>query len=137
MNFRLNASKELFRINEELQNDILVFKKMPEFKGQSWGGAGAMVISSDHETHSKYTHRIGRDEILFTTFAHEIGQLYKIVRNNVHPHINFANKHDFWGRITSKGANIIIDNPSVSLKDLVRVIIFEAISFLEECKDIN
>ena len=69
------------------------------FKGQSWGGAGLMVLSDDEETQIEYKHYMGKKVI--TSHAKFIGQYFRKVRGIIskHPSYNYRSKHIFWSQL--------------------------------------
>ena len=120
-----SRTAELVGLRKDLVNNTISLPIDPVFCGQSWGGAGAMVLSDDKQTRTKFQHCLGRDTILFTRHAKGIGYLYKIIQKIVMA--NYLDKAEFWGRATDAGVMAISRNPLISQKELALVIIEEVI----------
>jgi len=102
----------------------------PPFKGQSWGGAGLMVISNDSETVNQYAHFSG--DIVITSHAALIGELFRKIRRAVSTSekYNHLSKLEFWAKLgTLINAEKSEDfNPRID--QLCEKIIMQAIDFL-------
>ena len=116
---------ELSALKKKLLNRDLLLKQVPDYEGQSWGGAGAIVISADTKTREQFVHRLGQDAILCTAHAYAIGDLYrKLVKITAD---DYFTKFEMWGSATGAGQHAVILNKSISLIDLALVIIDEVI----------
>jgi hypothetical protein len=116
---------QLSALKKKLLNQNLVLKSDPSYQGQSWGGAGAMVISGDVKTREQFAHRLGRDAILCTVHAYAIGNWYRKLLNIAAA--NYITKFEMWGLATEVGQQAVSKNPSISQIDLAVVIINEVI----------
>jgi hypothetical protein len=117
---------QLIAFKNQLLNQEVVLKGDREYTGQSWGGAGAIVISDDALTRSQYTHFELVDSILSTRHASAIGDLYSKFKKFTAA--NYVTKFEMFGLATEAGANAISLNPMISQVDLAIVILEEVIS---------
>lgn len=116
---------ELKSLKNALINQVVVLNCDPNYVGQSWGGARAMVISADLETRQQYAPRRGRDAVLCTAHAAAIGALYqKLVKITA---ANYLAKFEMWGLATEAGEEAVRLDPSISQIDLAVVIVDEVI----------
>lgn len=74
---------ELVALRNGLVNNRISLPIDRVFRGQSWGGAGVMVLSDDKQTLTDFQHCLGHDNVLFTRHAQGIGCLYKIIQKIV------------------------------------------------------
>lgn len=70
---QLKRTAELIELRDGLVNNRISLPTDRAFHGQSWGGAGAMVLSDDKQTRTDFQHCLGRDKVLFTRHAKGIG----------------------------------------------------------------
>ncbi len=117
---------KLSALKRALLTQNLRLKCDPNYQGQSWGGADAMVISDDLKTRAKFLHRVGKDAILSTRNAFAVGDLYrKLVKITSD---NYFTKREMWSLATHAGQKAVSLNPSVSQVELAVVIIDEVIN---------
>jgi hypothetical protein len=116
---------QLSSLKKKLLNQALFLKSDPSYQGQSWAGAGAMVISADVETREQFAHCLGHDAILCTVHAYAIGNLYRKLLNITSG--NYLTKFEMWGLATEAGREAASLNPSISQTDLAVVIVDEVI----------
>lgn len=121
----LQSISRLKALKKQLLNQELCLKVSLHYQGQGWGGAGAMVISDDLETRTKFSHRVGKDSILCTRHAFAIGDLYRRLVKITSD--NYFTKLEMWGLATDAGQQAVSLNPSISQIDLSVVIIDEVI----------
>jgi hypothetical protein len=116
---------QLSALKKKLRNQDQVLTGAPNYQGQGWAGADAMVISDDLKTRAKFSHRVGKDAILCTRHAFAIGDLYrKLVKITSD---NYFTKLEMWGLATDAGQRAVSQTPSISQIDLAVVIIDEVI----------
>ena len=115
----------LSALKKKLLTQDQVLKSAPSYQGQSWGGAGAMVISDDVKTRDQFVHCLGHDAVLCTVHAYAIGNLYRKLLNITSA--NYVTKFEMWGLATEVGQQAVLLNPSISQIDLAVVIIDEVI----------
>jgi hypothetical protein len=116
---------QLSALKKKLRNQDQVLTGAPNYQGQGWGGADAMVISDDLETCAKFSHRVGEDSILCTRHAFAIGGLYRRLVKITSD--NYFTKLEMWSLATEAGQEASSLNPSISQTDLAVVIIDEVI----------
>ena len=133
----MNGIDKLIKINDEFQAGVITLKSNPNFKGQSWGGAGVMILSTDEETRNQFSHRQDKDEILYSVYATEISDLFEIIKSQTYVDINHLSKLYLWGRVTRRGVLATSENSNISLNDLVRLIIEEAIECFKQINNSN
>lgn len=116
---------ELVALRNGLVNNRISLPIDRVFRGQSWGGAGVMVLSDDKQTLTDFQHCLGHDNVLFTRHAQGIGCLYKIIQKIVMA--NYFDKTELWGRATEAGIMATKLNPLISQKELALSIVDEVI----------
>ncbi len=104
----------------------------PLYKGQSWGGADAMVISADQETQDQYKHVT--DAKLISRHTQAIGRLYRKIKNIVAKEecYDHLTKLELWGRITEAGSKSTKGKPTIPITEIVVVIVDEAIAVVQD-----
>lgn len=117
---------QLIFFKYELLNHEVVLKGDRNYTGQSWGGAGCLVISDDLKTRQEYVHCEEMDAILSTRHSSAIGDLfYKLKEFTA---ANYLTKFEMWGMATQAGAEAVHLDPTISKIDLAVVIIDQIIS---------
>ena len=126
----------LMRLKNQIKNRKISLAGDPEFKGQSWGGAGVMVISNDEETIKQYSHFHG-DRVV-SEHASQIGELFRRIRRitATSPKYNYLSKLQFWGDLAEAANSVKQENSSARLDEVCDKVIMKAIEFvtLEPCK---
>ena len=102
------------------------------FQGQSWGGAGVMIISADEKTLATYSHFHGPK--LITKYAYELGHLYQGLRPIIseHPHFSSLSKLEFWGVLTEDLINTIKMLPNIDLESLRAQLITSSLEIMKK-----
>ena len=122
--------RQLNALKNKLLNQECELKTRPKYRGQSWGGAEAMVISADLETIAQFAHRVGKDAILSTVHAYAIGELYRqLMRITAE---DYFTKFEMWGMATKVGSQAVESKPSISQIELMIVIVDEIIRVHEQ-----
>jgi len=107
-------------------------------KGQTWGGAGSMVLFDDVETIGAYSHA-DTDEKLITKHAAYIGAIYYRILEIIGklPWYDYLSKFYFWGELTKSGHHFIENNKMVSGPELAIFIVDSCIKLVDEleCKN--
>ena len=117
---------QLISFKNQLLNQEVVLKGDSNYTGQSWGGAGCLVISDDLKTRQEYVHCEEMDAILSTRHSSAIGDLfYKLKEFTA---ANYLTKFEMWGMATQAGAEAVHLDPTISKIDLAVVIIDQIIS---------
>jgi hypothetical protein len=111
--------------NQLLKHEV-VLKGDSNYTGQSWGGAGCLVISDDLKTRQEYVHCEEMDAILCTGHASAIGDLYYKLKEFTAA--NYLSKFEMWGMATQAGAEAVHLDPMISQIDLSVVILDQIIS---------
>ena len=117
---------QLIGFKNQLLNQEVVLKGDRHYTGQSWGGAGCLVISDDLKTRQEYVHCEEMDAILTTRHASAIGDLYSKFKKFTAA--NYVTKFEMFGLATEAGATAVSLNPMISQLDLAVVILEEVIS---------
>lgn len=128
-----NTSKVLrglVRLKNQINNGKLFLASDSEFKGQSWGGAGVMIISNDEATQREYLHFDGFTVI--SEYALQIGELFRRVRRIVatSPKYNYLSKYEFWGELAEAANSLHRASDGVKLQAVCEKIIMQAINFV-------
>jgi len=116
---------QLISFKYQLVNQEVVLKGDRDYTGQSWGGAGAIVISDDLKTRQEYVH-CEMDAILCTRHASAIGDLYYKLKEFTAA--NYVTKFEMWGLATEAAAESVHLDPMISQIDLAVVILDQVIS---------
>jgi hypothetical protein len=129
----MNALQKLYALKEEIDNEVRIPKAI-EFIGQAWGGANCVVISNDYETQQSFRHFKG--EILSTSYAKEIGNLYNLIKSLLDESsgYDYLTKLELWGELTIVGRNFASSNSNYELKDLKLEILNRAIEIVKKWK---
>ena len=125
-------------IKHKIENLSLI--KIPSkkgFEGQSWGGAGVMIITADKKTVDTYDHFQGPK--LITKYAYEIGHLYQELRPIINEHHYFSSlsKLEFWGVLTEELANTVKAEPDISFESLRSQLITYSLEIIKSWDNIN
>ena len=116
----------LISFKYQLLNQEVVLKGDRNYTGQSWGGAGCLVISDDLKTRQEHVHCEELDAVLCTHHASAIGDLfYKLKEFTA---ANYLTKFEMWGMATQAGAEAVHLDPMISQTDLAVVIVNQVIS---------
>ena len=117
---------QLIAFKYQLVNQEVVLKGDRHYTGQSWGGAGCLVISNDLKTRQEYVHCEEMDAILSTRHASAIGDLYYKLKEFTAA--NYVTKFEMFGLATQAGAEAVHLDPIISQIDLAVVIVNRVIS---------
>lgn len=108
--------------------------KKAETSGQSWGGADVMIISADETTQKQFIRPdTAHVTILSTPHFNELGQLYKIIMQQISKSekYNSLTKFTFWPEITK----VLIEvekSKTATLNDKVQTALEKTIQLLEQ-----
>ena len=107
-------------------------------RGQTWGGAGAMVLFDDMVTIATYKHA-DTDEKLITKHAAYIGEIYRQIREIIGklPWYDYLSKYYFWGDLTNAGKLFIKNNMMASERELATFLVKYSIKLIEKLECAN
>lgn len=90
-------------LKANLDETLKKLRRRKKTSGQSWGGAGAMIISNDEETLKQLQHLSSSDVILSSPDFNELGALYNLLRKIIsnHQKYNYFTKLAIWPEITN------------------------------------
>jgi hypothetical protein len=122
----------LLRLKSQIKNGKLLSANDPEFKGQSWGGAGVMVISDDEATRKQYAHFDG--VMVVSEYAVLIGELFRKIRRvtATSPMYNYLSKLEFWPVLAAAANAGRQGNHGASLDDVCNRVIMRAIDYVTQ-----
>lgn len=125
----------LIRLKNQIKNRKIPLASDPEFKGQSWGGAGVIVISNDVETIKQYSHFQG--ETVVSEHASQIGELFRRIRRItvISPKYNYLSKLQFWGDLAEAVNSVKQEQSAARLEEVCDKVIMKAIEFVTEEHD--
>lgn len=120
----------LMRLKNQIRNRKVLLAREPEFKGQSWGGAGVMVISNDEYTKEQYSHFDG--DIVVSEHAPQIGELFRRVRRiaATSSKYNYLSKLQFWGDLANAANSVKQEHGAARLEEICDKVIIKAIEYL-------
>lgn len=120
----------LISLKIQIKNRKIKLTSNLKFKGQSWGGAGVMVISTDEETINQFFHFEG--EIIISEHATQIGELFQRIRRiiAISPKYNHLSKLEFWCNLVEAANSVKSENGATSLDKVCEKIILMAIDFM-------
>lgn len=87
----------------QLDKTIKTLHRKRKISGQSWGGAGAMIISNDEETLKQFQHVSAQDVVILSSpDFNELGELYALLLNHISKSANYNHitKMTIWPEIT-------------------------------------
>jgi len=107
-------------------------------RGQTWGGAGAMVLFDDVDTITAYKHA-DTDEKLITKHAAYIGEIYYQIREIVGklPWYDYLSKYYFWGELTGAGKLFADNNKMASENELAIFLVNNCIKLVDKLDHAN
>lgn len=122
----------LLRLKNQIKNRKVLLANEPEFKGQSWGGAGVMVISNDEYTKEQYSHFDGVTVV--SEHALQIGELFRRVRRitATSPKYNYLSKLNFWSGLANAANSVKQEHGASRLEEVCDKVIMKAIEFLTQ-----
>lgn len=102
-------------------------------RGQTWGGAGAMVLFDDLDTIATYRHA-DTDEKLITKYAAYIGEIYRQICEIIGklPWYDYSSKRYFWGELTNAGKFFLEGNKMVSSSELAIFLVSYSIKLVHK-----
>jgi hypothetical protein len=120
----------LMRLKNKIRNRKVNLASVPEFKGQSWGGAGVMVISNDEDTMKQYSHFDG--ETVVSEHAPQIGELFRRVSRimGTSPKYSYLKKLQFWSDLANAANSSKQVYGAARLDDVSIKVIMKAIEFV-------
>ena len=123
--------EELQTLKANLDETLKKLRRRKKTSGQSWGGAGAMIISNDEDTLKQFQHSSSSDVTLSSPDFNELGALYNLLLKHIsnHQKYNYFTKLTIWPEIT----NSLIDieaSGSATLEQKVVVAINKTIELL-------
>ena len=128
---------KLMKLKSNIKYRKISLTRDLEFKGQSWGGAGVMVISNDEETKKKYEHFQGN--MVISNYAPQIGDLFRRVGriSATSPTYDYISKRIFWESLAVAANSAGEANKTENLGRICDRVIMLAIEFLtqEACED--
>lgn len=126
------AIEGLVRLKGLIKTGKMAFPQDPLFKGQSWGGAGVMVISNDPETVKQYAHFDG--ETVITNHATLMGELFRKIRRTVSasPRYNHLSKSEFWANLAVAANSMMHDQKVARIEQVCERVVEKAIEFLTQ-----
>ena len=128
---------KLMKLKSNIKYRKISLTRDLELKGQSWGGAGVMVISNDEETKKKYEHFQGN--MVISNYAPQIGDLFRRVGriSATSPTYNYISKRIFWESVAVAANSAGEANKTENLGRICDRVIMLAIEFLtqEACED--
>ena len=107
-------------------------------RGQTWGGAGVMVLFDDASTVEMYRHA-DADEKLITKHAAYIGEIYRQVGEIIGklPWYDYHSKYYFWGQLTIAGKHFVDNNKMASENDLATFLVNYSINLVDKLDHAN
>ncbi len=122
----------LMRLKRQINNRKILLASETEFKGQSWGGSGVMVISNDECTKKQYSQFDG--ETVVSEHAPQIGDLFRRVRRitATSPKYNYLSKTEFWNNLAHAANSVIKENGEARLDEVCEKVITKAIEFVTQ-----
>jgi hypothetical protein len=120
----------LVKFKNQIKNKKILFPSGPDFRGQSWGGAGVMVISNDEYTVKKYSQFDGIT--VFSEHASQIGELFRRIRRIIatSPKYSYLSKLNFWSDLADAANSVKQEHGAVRLEEVCDKVIRKAIEFL-------
>lgn len=120
----------LTRLKSHIKTRKILLTSDQGFKGQSWGGAGVMVISGDDETVKQYSHFEGAAVI--SEHAPQIGDLFRRVRRitAISSKYNYLSKLEFWADLAAAANSVKQDRNTAKLEEVCDQVIMKAIAFV-------
>ncbi len=120
----------LIRLKNQIKTRKITLACDPEFKGQSWGGSGVMVISNDAVTKLKYSHFDGITVI--SVNAIQIGDLFRRIRRITasSPRYDYLTKLEMWRNLAQAANSVVKANGAGNLEKVCDRVILKAIEFM-------
>lgn len=116
----------------QLDKTIKTLHRKRKISGQSWGGAGAMIISNDEETLKQFQHVSAHDVVILSSpDFNELGELYALLLDHISKSAsyNHITKMTIWPEIT-KALIEIEGTDSATLEQKVVVAINKTIELI-------
>lgn len=121
---------QLASLNSELLVRKSTLRQEVNFKGQSWGGAGVVVLTEDEETITQFAHFDGL--IVISSQAIQIGDLFRKVGRIIAASSKYdhSTKREFWARLAHVVNAHKRSHHLLKLGEIRRAVIWQAIDFL-------
>ena len=122
----------LMKLKNKIKKGKISLTSDPEFKGQSWGGAGVMVLSNDKETKKHFSHFQG--DTIVSDYAPQIGDLFRRISriSATSPNYDYFSKVAFWGNLAAVANSLKQNNNSENLQEICNKVIMKAIDFVTQ-----
>ncbi len=120
----------LARLNSHLRTGKATLKQEVNFIGQSWGGAGVIVLSDDKDTIDQFSHFNGL--IVVSSQAVQIGDLFRKIGRIAacSSNYDYITKREFWSRLASAVNSYKKSHRRQKFDELSGAVIWEAIDVL-------
>lgn len=122
----------LIKLKNHIKNRKINLVCDSEFKGQSWGGAGVMVISNDEDTKNHYS--VFHGVIVVSDNATQIGDLFRRVRGitSTLPKYNYLTKREMWRNLAQAANSVLQADSAATLGEVCDTVIMKAIEFVTQ-----